>query len=529
MTELIFITSNSAKLSHAKHLCKDYAVRISKQKNYGIGYVEPRLENRDELIKKSVEDAIIRFRKNVQNHENKFFFIEDTSVVIKALSEDKEYPGVDIKYWMQENTFKDVDKLLREKGNNRNAVVRSDLILVLSSTLAKRLGVQYKIFTSQVDGSITEQEHKVSTQPLYPWLSQKTFNKWFVPNGCGMPMSLLDIEEADKHDFRVGAFKKMLQFLHENQIIKTIDEDNQLRVEQLNLFKQVGNFIVCGPSCAGKTTLADYLVNNYNYYHVEASDFMYLSYYERHGTNSDVLIGDFAEDALKNNPAVVADQIIEHIKKNKSIPIVITGFRDPREIESFLSNYKGDFGINIVYVDTDQGIRYIRFIKRGRDPLDENVTLDDFKKKDEQQNNMGLPLIKTQLSSTIITNNETFEDYYSCFEKQFANQLMSSKEYIVRATPKLFMKGRLQTAIVLTLLDQSNLKKYYTTTEIAHLINANSKYSSNPKSKNNVSRYFNQNFHPYFEVSKNDGYTSYRLSQTGIAYAKFLKNNVLNK
>lgn len=528
MQELIFVTSNSAKLSHARHLCAKYAVRIAKQKNYGIGYVEPRIEDRDELIKKSVEDAIARFKKNDSNYENKFFFIEDTSVVIKSLSKEKEYPGVDIKYWMQEHSFNDVDKLLKNNGNDRSAIVRSDLILVLSSRLADQLKTPYKIFTSQIEGFISDIEYTVSTQPLYPWLSEKTFNKWFIPNGCSQPMSLLNITDADKYDFRAGAFNEMLTFLHKNHIILT-HEEKAINGVQLDLFGQIKNFIVCGPTCAGKTTLASYLVNKYNYYHIEASDFMYLSFYERHGINSSVSIGDFAQDALRVNPAIVSDQIIQNIEKIKSVPLVITGFRDPKEIESFRSKYKGDFAVKLIYLDAEQTIRYQRYINRHRNPLDKNITLEEFKKSDKQQHKMGLPAIKKHIDYELL-NNGSLEDHFRNFEKLYETHLLSGRDYVVIASPKFFAKSRLQNAIILTLLEKQNLQEYYTTTEIARLINANKAYAHAPKSKNNVSRYFNQNFHPYFDIKINDeGKACYRLSQTGVAYGNFLRNTLPTK
>jgi len=518
--ELIFITSNSEKLAHAKHLCRDYAIRISKQKNYGVGYIEPRIDNREELIKKSVEDAIQRFSKNSPNANNKFFFIEDTSVIINVLSKDKEVPGVDIKYWMRENNFSSLDSILKKHGNNRDVIVRSDVIIVLSKQLQDKLKVPYKIFTSQVKGTITSEEYKVKTQPLYPWLSQKTFNKWFVPEGCNKPLSLLDINEADKHDFRAGAFEQMLNFLHEHKIIETRFEYNKKKADQLKLFAPF-LFIICGPTCAGKTTLATFLVDNYNYYHLEASDFMYLSYYERHGFNSDVSIGDFAAEALKENPAIVTDQILDNIGGLKLVPIVITGFRNPKEIENFLSKYKGSTFIKSIYVDSNAETRYQRSIIRDR--KDGQKTFEEFSKKDLQQQNMGLPMIKEKHSEEILNNDKTLQEYYASFESLNTKQLEATKKDTARSVPKFVLSKKLQNAIISTLAKQNDLEKFHTTTEIAHLINANSDYSTVPKNKNNVSRYFNQYFHPYFDISINEGgHACYRLSQTGIAYSKFL-------
>ena len=518
MLELTFITSNAAKLAHIKHLCEESAIKISKKKNYGIGYIEPRIENRDELIKQSIEDAIVRFKKTVSG-ENNFFFIEDTSVIIEALSEKSEFPGVDVKYWMKNNTFNSLDIILRERGNNRSAIVRSDIILVLSKDLREKLNVTYKIFTSYTKGRITEKEYEIKTKSLYPWLDDSTFNKWFIPDGCNIPMSLLDINEADEKDFRAGAVRDMVKFLAMHNLVKTKEEYRKTAFEQLNLFEQKV-FIFCGPSCAGKTTLATYLMDKFKYLHLEASDFMYLSFYERHGIRSKVHIADFAEDILKENPSIVADQIINNIKGLDSISLVITGFRDPKEIKSFILQCKGNLHVEkIIYIDADQQLRYERSINRARN--DNEKTFDEFVQRDEQQHQMGLSLIKKNIADTIIENNKTVQELCDNFCLQFEMQLNNFMNL-----PLLVMRGKdLQNTIIQTLAKQPNLEQFYTTTEIAHLINSSENSTSKQKNKNNVSRYFNQNFHPYFEIMiNNDGHATYRLSQTGIAYSKFFIN-----
>src|SRR5258706_10070499 len=110
MFEIVFITSNNEKLAHARYLCRNYDVFISKQKQYGIGYNEPRVPEKNKLLEESFKDAYQRWKKSVSNPDEKFFFIEDTSVSILALSTDEvEVPGTDIKYWMKENDFSKVD------------------------------------------------------------------------------------------------------------------------------------------------------------------------------------------------------------------------------------------------------------------------------------------------------------------------------------------------------------------------------------------------------------------------------------
>ena len=284
MFELTFFTSSNIKINHAIHLCKDYTMNVigHKKKFYGKGYEEPRIQDRDELLEQSINSALKQWSKNISNPDKKFIFIEDTSVIIHSLSNaDKEVPGVDIKYWMQENNFESVDSLLKEHGNDRGVTVRSDVLLSLPDTLRGNNSKPYIRFTSETHGKIVEREFDFTTNPVYPWLDNKTFNKWFIPDGCSSPISMLDISEADKHDFRAGAFREMLDFLEKNNKIKRKDAGDSLTT-MMQVGLPIGNplFIVSGPTCAGKTTLAEFMVINYGYYHIEASDFMYLKSFE---------------------------------------------------------------------------------------------------------------------------------------------------------------------------------------------------------------------------------------------------------
>jgi len=71
--------------------------------------------------------------------------------------------------------------------------------------------------------------------------------------------------------------------------------------------------------------------------------------------------------------------------------------------------------------------------------------------------------------------------------------------------------------IVLAIEYKKNEFQYYTTTEIAHIIN---KYlNGTNKSKNNISRYFNQSYYPYYEIKKENKKNKYKLSPTGYSEA----------
>ncbi len=533
MFKLLFITSNRAKLQHARYLCQDYNIKIVPQSHYGVAYEEPRTPDRDKLFKESIEDAKKRLlrqtrgkakviKKDVPLVLNKLFFLEDTSVKIHALSNGlNEVPGTEIKFWMKEHNFASVDKLLKENTNNRKVTIRSDTLLHLPKYYWRESQNEgYKKFTSLEHGTITEKEYNFKTNELYPWLDNQSFNKWFVPNGCSLPISMLPEKEANKHDFRAGAFKAMLDFLEKERIInKKVKKEKKATQEVLSFFDTPA-FLVCGLPCAGKTTLGEFLSNEHDYYHIEASDFMYLSYYERHGINSTVKIPDFAEKVLKKTPAIVVDQVLAHLNEIKDSPFIITGFRSPEELRIFIKKYRGLNTVYPVFIEADSKKRFQRNLVRGRES--DIPSEKDFYKRDKQQLRMGLKKIKTKLRSEVIFNNSDFESYFQSFlEKYPQNPLPKNK---ISPTVTKERPTELEEAILITLFNEEQKDQYLTTTEIAHHINScfpNSKIKTN---KNNVSRYFNQKFHPYFEINVKNNKIKYRISPTGQSRALFLQS-----
>lgn len=157
MNEIYFITSNRTKLMHARHLSRDYDVLVCPQKHYGVGYKEPKISDREKLLEDSIKDAMHRLEKAGFQPFSKILFIEDTSVIIKSLSTDEEYPGTDIKFWMRENDFSSVDSMLKSVSNDRRVEVRSDIVLCFPQN-NKDSTLSFKRFTSSARGSIVEHE-----------------------------------------------------------------------------------------------------------------------------------------------------------------------------------------------------------------------------------------------------------------------------------------------------------------------------------------------------------------------------------
>ena len=525
MTEITFITSNQTKVVHARYLCKGYNVSILKYKRffYGVGYHEPQIFDREILLKESFNDAVSRWRKHVSNYGERLFFIEDTSVKIDALSCDgKEVPGVDIKYWMQANDFETLDKALRERGNNRAASVSSHIMLFLTDPLKARLGTSemYKIFHSTAKGSIVEKELIFDTQLLYPWLDNKSFNKWFVPEGFSSPISTLSIEDADKGDFRKGAFQQMLAFLKDNGQLKespTPIFDWKLQFDDI--------YIICGPTCSGKSTIGQYLVNRYGYYHIEASDFMSLRYHETHGTISSVDKHLFAAEVLKVEPLYVVDRVLEYIHSHGIYDkLVITGFRTQSEVESFLNRYHST-RIKCIYLNADENIRYERWIRRKRDV--DAYTRDRFVEIDHVQDEMGVRSITAIAAMESLDNSIEGKDlFYNKFAISFRNG-MKQVEYPDIKKIVLTEKMPLEKAIMITLAisHQEDETLYLTTTEISKRINE--LFDQFSKNKNNVSRYFNQAYYLYYEIKKEGRKVKYKISPVGYSEALLFMRNCL--
>lgn len=527
MTDITFVTSNKTKLAHARYLCRKYQVDIKYYKKmfYGYAYKEPRIDDRRQLLTESFENAVARWRKYVTERDNRLFFIEDTSVRIAALSDDThEVPGVDVKYWMRETSFDTLDKMLKANGNNRKCSVTSHVILCLTDDLKNKLGIEenYKVFTSTAYGTITESEYDFDTNILYPWLDAKSFNKWFVPNGCDKPVSMLDITQADAGDFRKGAFEGMLSFLKANGAIKNrIYVGNQLRIQFYD------SFVICGKTCAGKSTLGRYLADEYGYYHIEASEFMIHKLLDTHGSASNVDKHEFAAKMLQAEPLFVVKKVVDYLHDHEiNDKFVITGFRTEEEVNAFFKAFPAD-KLHLLYVKSDYEERFRRWKLRQRDC--EQYTEERFKEIDAVQEEMGVGGIESVKDVISIDNSvEGLSYYFRSFRKLFLHE---AERDVIKINVKAIksINISLEKAILITLAIecQKDESRFFTTTEISHLINRY--FNKNKKNKNNVSRYFNQSFYVYYEVRYENRKNRYRISPIGYSEAlKIYRYQVLN-
>jgi inosine/xanthosine triphosphate pyrophosphatase family protein/dephospho-CoA kinase len=520
--------------------------------NYGKPYHEPRIEDRDELLRESIQSANLKLAKSLsgsdqepQNpiliksdsentnllaryasrYQTKIFFIEDTSIAIDALSKEREFPGVDVKYWMRETSFADLDRQLKALGNNRQVTVRSDIVLYLPPHLRSKPEETYKVFVGEAKGSIVDVEVPFETNKLYPWLDNRTFNKWFVPKGAKKPISQLSINASLRHDFRNSALQKLIKFLKSKDLLE--NKEAQDKPLQGELFPR-RNYIICGPTCTGKTVLASAMTRLHAYRHIEASDFMRCALYTRHGYASTMKIQDFAKDALEKDPGIVARQISEYIKGTSITGLVITGFRSPQEIKILQEELSG-VDLETLYIESSLQIRYDRNVKRNRS--DAPMSLAEFEQKNEIQNSMGLA--KILATSNIIINENSLLNYIRSTVSHLTDQAQPIPFNC--EISKIIDFLPLEQALLITMLiDHKKGLLPLTTTQIARNAEKNIPLlrrkgpKSSPIDKNNVSRFFNQRFSPHFEAHLKNDKIHYSLSHTGISAALSLIRKIIS-
>jgi inosine/xanthosine triphosphate pyrophosphatase family protein/dephospho-CoA kinase len=522
MRELTFFTTNQTKLAHARYVAEERQIRIKgfRQRTYHADYVEPRLASRNAILRASYESAKSQLVKAGFSATSHAFVLEDTSVRIDALSSpEADVPGVDVKYWMEGRSFASLDALLRAAGNNRRATVRSDVLLHLPTGLKTQSGgaPEYLVFTGEQRGLVVDSEADFDTNPVYPWLDNHSFNKWFVPEGFDKPLGALSIAAADTVDFRRKSFSAVFDFLDGRRYF--IRPATQLNFQ----LDQKANLILCGYTCSGKTTASQHLARRFGYLHIEASDFMHLSYYYRHGFRSVTTIGDFAESALAQQPAIAAEKVVEYILNHLAEPIVISGFRAPEEIE-FLEGAMKVQGKTFArrFIKAKEGIRFARLQARAR-PGD-NLTIEQFRARDLQQTRMGLEGIERSPRMAALENEDSLDAYLGRVDAVAGET--GGRDIDIALGFESLARVReigLEDAILVALLGvwrNDETRRFYTTTEIAGLI-AKTFLAIRPKHKDNISRYFNQDFYAYYEIVAEPLGTTrkYRLSNTGYGLA----------
>lgn len=439
------------------------------------------------------------------------FFVEDTSMRLEALSTaDEDYPGLRVKEWFSDVTFEELDQQLRLNGNDRRAVVKSDIALHLPK-------LQRPIFFhGETSGKVVEAPPKFEAPFQYPWLSPSNFNAWFLPEDKNRCLGQMEFEESWEFDFRIRAFLQLYLGLEElNAALnlpvfgyvrrhRLMSEETQLRL----LPSDNPIFCVIGPKCAGKSTLGDYVSQSIDTTWHEASRVF-------QGILTDKGINTIDVNALKFLKKAGMDIVMQQILKilrtdGRSLPL-ITGLRTCEEL---LTLRKHVPNLVLVCIDADQKVRYERHIRRARDS--DIRTFANFRKYDEDQSAFGLLRVAKEVSDVVIENNDSMREYHRRIDEvigNFSDETFCTKERAARR------KVLSENELVRSLMALSRLSKAATCKEISD----ESTKQRKPVRIYNTNRALKGVPEMAKRIKRGRELLRYRILESGKAYLEFLE------
>lgn len=414
-----FYTSNIAKFLQARLVFDRAGLSLGHFKGHTEPYEEDYSKTKTELLQLAVDQV------RTLSSPDSIFFVEDTSLRIDALSKDADdVPGLRVKEWFANTTFDQINDGIGEKP--RGATIKSDIGLSLP-------GIRdIIVFHGEVSGNIAPSPSIEPTPARYPWLATDSFSGWFIPENSSRRLSEMDFESSQEFDFRIAALSALLDRLEE--YVSATNAYQQKRAHsvsreevsaQQSLFAEPETpvYVVIGPTCAGKTTFAEFAYHQTDFRHVEASVVLrtFASYNE---TRSSVGALKSAKDVLEERGSdFVARQIVRIFGSPSDRGIVITGFRTLGELYRVVSHWPH---AKVVLVDSDERIRFERHLQRGR--YDDATSLEQFASLDQGQRLLGMLDHARDVADVHIANEGTLTEY----AEAVASVLSGSTHRLVR-------------------------------------------------------------------------------------------------
>jgi dephospho-CoA kinase len=320
-----------------------------------------------------------------------------------------------VKEWFSKTSFMELDTQLRELGNNRHAIVFSDLALHVP-------GLDEPVFFhGETSGVVAQTPPADYENPRYPWLTTKTFNGWFVPYGAGKTLAELSYEESWHFDFRIKALRELCQRLKEYKaIINATPQRAYRRVRRApplsgpRLFEETSSsFLVIGYSSVGKTRFGQYVSSKFLWPVIEASDALREGFF--FPANIEVPENPFAYAKLvlhHYGANAVARYILDAVlTEYEDEPFIVTGFRT---IEEVLTIKEAVPDVKLVWLYASPRERFQRHLRRARDDLVKDFR--SFVSRDEAQRSFGLLDVGEQLADIIVHNTYELEHYKAQIE-----------------------------------------------------------------------------------------------------------------
>ena len=406
LLKVYFYTSSTEKYLQARLVFDRHGLMVDYFKSKTEPYDEDYAGDTTDLLSKAIAQV------TDQIGAGHLVFVEDTSLRLEALSElSSDFPGMEVKHWFQSTSFEDCDAALKAAGGDRSAIVKSDIALKVPG-LDRPL-----LFHGETRGMVAERAPNFPANPQHPWLTPETFNGWFVPEGCRRPLGALPIEEAIQHDFRVRAFEALIARLEEYAAALNLPASAYKRRRSVappvaSLFEDGGvdaspAFLVVGRTCAGKTTLAEYVSGRHGLRHIEASAIV-RSLDVRHDPTDDEEGYAFAMRALDElGHDIVVREIVDRYGDQLDGPFVVSGLRDIEELRRMLEVVPR---ARVVLVEASERTRFERDVRRAR--RGKPVALEAFRLRDSRQDSFGFLPVAEDLAHVRILNEGRLEDYH---------------------------------------------------------------------------------------------------------------------
>jgi inosine/xanthosine triphosphate pyrophosphatase family protein/dephospho-CoA kinase len=400
--EVFFYTSSVDKFLHASTVFSRSGVLLREFRSTTEPYTEDYSAGKARLLTRAIKEILGATARHP------LFFVEDTSLRIDALSEEKvDYPGLSVKEWFANTTFDRLDADLRRLGRGREATIKSDIALHVPG-LARPL-----FFHGEVTGRVADSPPDFTENPQYPWLTPRSFNGWFIPDGTTRRLGEMTLEESWQHDFRTRALEELINRLEEYAAILNLPSHSYSRSRNLSTPEQLfllperaAIFIVVGKTCAGKTTFGERASQEHGFSWVEASAMLRTFKSEYDDDPEDAF--EFAKHILDSRGAdIVAHKILESYSAIPGHGLVITGFRTIEEVEAVKTCYED---AQVVLIDAGERSRYQRHLARGR--LPGVNSLPEFRAYDSEQWSFGLLRVAEDLADVRVVNEGTLADYW---------------------------------------------------------------------------------------------------------------------
>jgi inosine/xanthosine triphosphate pyrophosphatase family protein/dephospho-CoA kinase len=411
--EVVFYTSNLNKFLQARLVFERNGIVLRHFKSRTEPYSEDYNVDKSVLLANAIQQILSTIGRS------SIFFVEDTSLRIEALSSSSsDFPGLAVKEWFNKTTFNSLDTQLKETKRGRKAIIKSDIGLHIPGLS------QPVFFHGSIEGDVSETPPNYLESIQYPWLTPKSFNGWFIPNGCNKTLGEMSIDESWNYDFRVFSLTKLIDRLEEYSAILNLPRRSYTNFtkplpnyNQLTLFSS-NPIIVIGQSCSGKTTFGEHIAQNYSYQLIDASSII------RSFKNLDNFDSSFelaSSLICKMGPDIVARKIIQlfggQLINANDQPLIVTGFRTIEEIETIRSKCPN---ITIILVESSDKTRYERHIRRARDSS--ISTFQDFLVNDEKQRQFGLLRVAQDFADIRIINEGSIHEFWNQISYIFLNK-----------------------------------------------------------------------------------------------------------